>query len=320
MTTIVFTHLIRKLLTGLSIPQQYICLAKETVECPMQVSLQDYEMEVNVTDSHIFLGYKPLIIALKFSGIVTNDLTSRESIRLNFHSIENAGVATLKLKRIASRRISNFDIVFYEGVDGKHKFISTRHQLINSVREKFRKNAPGNISLAGKLHDMVRIAYSVARPIHLITLLEGEKMNMFPTDLHGPVAKDYYVSSLRKNGKANEQVERVGTIVLSRVAASAFQDVYALGRNHMNELRPTSDFKSAPESSRILGYPIPAFALDYIELKRVESFDIGNVHRIHVYEILGRENLRSGLTLAHVHQYYAQWRLDNKLNTEMLLR
>jgi flavin reductase (DIM6/NTAB) family NADH-FMN oxidoreductase RutF len=314
------THLIRKLLTGLSIPQQYICLAKETVERPMQVALKDNGMDVNVTDSHIFLGYKPLIIALTFSDAERKELANRESIKLNFYSVENGNVATLSLRRVVSRRISDLNVVFYEGLDGRHKFISGVHQLLNSVRDKFRREPPGNISLEGNLHDMVRIAYSVARPIHVITLLEGKKMNMFPTDLHGAVSNKYYVSSLRKNGKANEQVERVGKIVLSRVAAGAFKDVYGLGRNHMSELRPTNDFKCASELSGILGYPVPEFALEYLELQRVESFDIGNVHRIHIYEILRRENLGSGLTLAHVHQYYAQWRLDNNLKTEMLLR
>jgi hypothetical protein len=313
--------LIRKFLSGLSIPQQYICLAKEAVESPVSVYLKSDRQEIDVTDSHIFLGYKPLIIALSFSDHDDRITSLTEKITLSFRSqLSSLELAALSLRQVAVKRMPDKYVSFYEGTNGSHRFISSYHQLINSVREKFRSNSPGNISLEGNLHDMVRIAYSVARPIHVITVSDGEQMNMFPTDLHGAISEKHYISSLRKSGKANAQVENVGRIVLSRVDCHAYKKVYALGRNHMLDLRTRSAFECAAELSKVLRYPIPAFTLDYVELNRMDSFDIGDIHRIHTYEILNRSQWQKGQTLSHIHQYYAQWRLDNNIPTEMLLR
>jgi flavin reductase (DIM6/NTAB) family NADH-FMN oxidoreductase RutF len=309
---------LKKYLTGLSIPQQYICVAKETLESPLRVILAD-DPETDVTDSHIFLGYKPLIIALKTNADQPG-ASGREKIMLKFRPGNSTqSVASLTLKRICSTPVDDTIVTIYQGEEGKHRLISDFHQTVNSMREKIRKDVPGNIPLEGNLYEMVRIAYSVPRSIFVITVMEGDQMNMFPTDLHGPISKMYYMSSLRKNGKANAQIERIGKLVLSRVDAAAFKHVYALGKNHMKDLRPIQEFECATIRSVFLNYPLPAFALDYIELKRTDSIDLG-VHRIHTYEILGQGKLREGATLSHLHQYYVQWRINNNLRTDVLLR
>ncbi|MBT1698977.1 hypothetical protein KK083_18935 [Fulvivirgaceae bacterium PWU4] len=325
----------KKLITGLGIPQQYVCVALEELSSPLAVTLtfsgEDHTLDV--TQRHLFIGYKPLIIAVTLSSREPQQAFDRaDTICLNFHHqpfvansrwsgfvTDSKAVARLVLKRIYEKVLGEDRVLFYEGVQGRHSFISSWHQFVNRQREKIRPNPVGNVNLPGNLHDMVRIAYAVPRIIPLITLREGEKMNMFPTDLHGPVLSKFYISSLRLNGKANSQVDRLKRLALSYMDVQAFKDVYALGKNHMQELRERALFNCAPHVSKTYEIPLPREAIRYRELNQTGSFDAG-IHRIHFYEQVHEEKLKEGLTLAHIHQYYAQWRLDHGMPTHLLLR
>lgn len=312
--------LIKRLLTGLTIPQQYVCIALEELRPTLSVmiTMPGRNFNAEVTQSHLFLGYKPLIIAIvcdeKLEAIKNED-----NVGLNFCNAPGERVAWLSLKKILSKEIGDRNVLFFEGVRGTHKLLNNLQQFVNNQRDKFRKvSDPNNIALSGNLYDMVRIAYSIPRLISVITVSDGNKMNMFPTDLHGKISERFYISSLRINGRANEQVERIGKIVLSNVDAAEFRNVYSLGKNHMKNLQPIVEFKST-EFSETFKFPLPSSALEYKELKRIDSFDHG-IHRIHSYEIVNEKKLRQGSALSHIHQYYAQWRLKNNMQTEMLLR
>ena len=92
-----------------------------------------------------------------------------------------------------------------------------------------------------------------------------------------------------------------------------------MGKNHMAELQSLENFALAPVRSRVNQIPLPESVLQYRELRRTHYFDWG-IHRIHFYEILNKEQMREGVTLAHIHCYYAQWRLDNGVLTNILFR
>jgi len=145
-------------------------------------------------------------------------------------------------------------------------------------------------------------------------------MNMFPTDLHGPIGEKFYAGSLRLGGLANDQVEKYKQIVISEVEPSFYKHAYALGKNHMKELQKESEFPLHLTRSKSLNFLLPAAVVSNRELKRINSLDVG-IHRIHLYEIILRDILQENQSsLTHIHQYYAQWRLDHGLSTPMLLR
>jgi flavin reductase (DIM6/NTAB) family NADH-FMN oxidoreductase RutF len=239
----------------------------------------------------------------------------------SWKGFESAGnsIARLLLKRINLTELGTSVLLIFEGQQGEHRLLSPFHQNTNRMIRLFKKQDPTNVNLPGNLYDQVRIAYSIPRIISMITVREGDKMNMFPTDLHGPVDKNYYISSLRIGGKANEQVERAGSVVLSNITALARKEAYALGKNHTAEVRPYNHFELAPFRSRVDQAPLPKSVLRYRELERIRHFDCG-IHRIHFYKILAEEIIQPGNTLAHIHNYYGQWRLNHRMPTEFLLR
>lgn len=268
----------------------------------------------DVTAQHVFVGYKPVIIALPF---LSSD-TKPTQVKLEF-IFEGRIVASLSLAKIFEVQSKNMDFLFYEAVSGSHAFINKFHRVFNNTREKLAKHRPGNVDLPGRLHDLVRIAYSFPRQIALITTQQGEVMNLFPTDLHGQLSLNYYVSSLRIGGKAQQQVEQTKKIVVSRISADTYEMAYRLGKNHMTEMKPAAEFEISAEVSKLLKFKLPASVREYFELEVESFFDVG-IHRIFIYRILHRQSISEGDTLAHIHQYYVQWRLNKGIETKMLLR
>src|SRR6478736_4346921 len=310
---------LKRILTGLTVPQEYVCLNSPDLPYPLSVFFSSDRLKLEVTSSQLFLGYKPLILALTFKA---NDQTyqtikSQNRIALDFENpdtINPTFLARLVLRKIDEKILNENVILFYEGVKGEHYFISSFHQWINRLREKLRKEIPNNVALPGNFSDQVRIAYSLPRTISIITVSDGNLMNMFPTDLHGPIGEKLYAGSLRVGGLANDQIEKYEKIVISEVEPSFYKQTYSLGKNHMKSLRGENEFVLHQTRSSTFNFPLPAAVVSYRELKRMDSLDIG-IHRIHIYETLYRQIIQSKEPLTHIHQYYAQWRRNHGLDT-----
>ncbi|HLZ15603.1 MAG TPA: hypothetical protein VKQ08_01105 [Cyclobacteriaceae bacterium] len=318
---------VKKILTGLTIPQEYVCLESPDLVSSLSVFLSDEQAvrHANVTASHLFLGYKPLIIALPFDTHDTKsqEVRSQSKIVLNFENpdpLKPVRLSRLVLKKIGEKILEEKLLVFYEGVHGEHSFLNAVHQWVNLQRGKFRRQASNNVALPGNLIDQVRIAYSVPRVISAITVSDGSLMNMFPTDLHGSAGGKFYAGSLRIGGMANDQVEKFKKIVVAGLEASYYQQAYALGKNHMRDLQKETSFALQSSRSEKFNFPLPTGTIHYKELERINSFDAG-IHRIHLYEIIHQRTVHGDKpTLSHIHQHYAQWRIDHRLDTPMLLR
>jgi flavin reductase (DIM6/NTAB) family NADH-FMN oxidoreductase RutF len=329
-----YKNIVRKLLLGTGLPQEYLCI-KESLEAPLSVFLtgKSTAYQKEVSRSHLFLGYRPLVMAVVFdkSSDDAKWADQQDQVCLSFiqgaltinsnwkgFGTDQRAVANLALEKIKTFELGDSRVFVLQGEAGAHKFLSVFHQVANQLKEKLMKKLPGNIDLPGNLYDQVITAYAIPRSISVITVLDGSKMNLFPTDLHGP-AGSYYLSSLRIGGKANEQIERTGTIAMSRVDPIAFRLVYEAGKNHMADPTSPDNFKLAKVRSKVGGIPLPEAVLSYKELEQTGSFDVG-IHRIHYYEVVASEVLTAGPGLAHVHRYYAQWRLNQHLHTEIFFR
>ena len=323
---------LRQWLTGIGTRQEYLCLALEDVTDTFSVHLTTRldERSLDVTATHLFIGYSPLIMAVPFTGV--DGAARADEICLSFDATgfgidtrwrgfpaSGASIARLHLRRIGERRMGESQVVFYAGVFGWHRMLGAFHRVMNDWLQRLKKKPPGNVALHGNLYEQVRIAYAVPRIISLVSVGDAAGMNLFPTDLHGPVGETHYVSSLRVGGLACEQVETARRIVISQVDAAAFQAVYRLGKNHMKPLASRADFDLHATASVAFGIPVPRAVVQYRELEWYDSFDWG-IHRLFCYRTLHRERVGDARRLAHVHNCYAQWRANAGLRTEYLLR
>jgi flavin reductase (DIM6/NTAB) family NADH-FMN oxidoreductase RutF len=285
----------------------------------------------DVTDAHLFLGYKPLIFGLIFpAGSQTHQRFKQESeILLEFNmpascegssnplELSQRRIATLRLTYLREMTLNRQMLLLYQGKQGYHSFLSPLQQFVNRAKERFQKRASGNVGLPGNLLDQVQIAYAIQRKISTITVGDGSLINLFPTDLHGAVGEMNYASSLRIGGMATRQVEASRKLVISEVDLSAYREVYALGKNHMRNPQKEEHFALHRSKSQVLQLPLPAAVRAYRELELLESVNEG-IHRIHTYTVINHQVIKeSGDALAHIHRVYAQWRINNGLLTEL---
>jgi len=319
-------------------PQEYICTGLEHFSPRLNVfaSFQKTSLSVDITEDHVFLGYKPLVIGIpvKKDSSCHEAFISSKEICLSFNTVgvfkqssvkygfpvDKKSLARLTLKRIASREYGDTSSFIYEGVKGEHNFLSSFHQFTNQLRDKLKKKKDGNVGLPGNLYEQVRIAYALPRIISIITVAKDGLCNMFPTDLHGSINNEFYVGSLRHEGNACLQVEETKKIVISHVSINCFRDAYAMGKNHMQDLKPIETFKIHAAQSELFHYPLNKETLSYRELELVGSYDVG-IHRLLFYKIMNSKILNSNSdTLSHIHQYYEAWRKKQGIKTDSVLR
>jgi flavin reductase (DIM6/NTAB) family NADH-FMN oxidoreductase RutF len=299
-------------LNGLRYPQEYLCLGKESLEQPLTAVITDGITAKDITTSHLFVGYKPVIIALP-------NLSAKKATLL-FQTQQKETVATLMLNHIRDQQAGNNMISYYEGKWGKHRFLGSFRQYVISLNNRLYNKKPGNVFLNGNLLKQVQIAYSLPRIISLITVGKDGLYNLFPTDLHGPVNDDYYIISLRQQGKAARQVAETRRILISTMEPGTFKKVYSLGKNHMQELKSAENFPFSTEFSELAHLPVPAGAILYRELGLEDAYDHG-IHRLFLFRILNRKELsREHPTLAHIHGVYASWRYNQGLPGNYLIR
>jgi hypothetical protein len=314
-------------LNGLHYPQEYLCFAYESFEQPLHTYLvEDGKVIKDITKLHSFAGYNPLIFSLPSSATTSNQ-SSTINIAFTQHELhpnelfnKKDAVAMLSLKKIKEQKADNELILYYEGIKGKHRFISPFHQFIIQLHNRLYHKKPGNVFLPGNLYKQVQIAYSLPRNISMITVGQNNRYNLLPTDLHGPVNENFYIISLRHDGKACEQVMTAGCILLTQVHSVFFKTAYALGKNHMQELKGREKFPFSTDISANLKLPLPQSSQYYRELELQDSF-IHGIHRILLFKTIYSKRIQdNSSTLVHVHNVYASWRQNNKLPGNYLLR
>ena len=311
---------------GLHFPQEYLCLSEESLQKPLHVYfIHEGRVAADLTKAHHFIGYCPLIIAVPSSVLRTpyqriHLVFSERPFTINEFLPPRAALASLDLEKIREQQAGGEKVLYYEGVKGVHRFVPPLSQLAIEVNNRIYGKKPGNVFLEGNLYKQVQIAYALSRKICLITVGHGEIFNLFPTDLHGRVDQDFYLISLRHEGKACEQVLSTQRIVISDMQSSAYRQVYALGKNHMQPLKHRESFQFAAASSLKFGLPLPKELCSYRELELEASF-VHGIHRLLLFRIMSEVQLeRQPSTLVHVHNAYATWRHKKGLESNYLLR
>ncbi|MDQ2657917.1 MAG: hypothetical protein M3Y60_10900, partial [Bacteroidota bacterium] len=121
----------KKLLSGLTIPQQYVCISLEDFQRQFSVLLTGAEGDrlLDVSNTHLFIGYRPLILAIVFTegpeSVPAEDIIRLSFVHRNLVAPASSDpardcVARLEARKIQARVLGHQTIVFYEGTHGTH--------------------------------------------------------------------------------------------------------------------------------------------------------------------------------------------------------
>ncbi|MBL7703092.1 MAG: hypothetical protein JNM14_12640 [Ferruginibacter sp.] len=317
-----FQKILNKL-NGLHYSQEYLCFANNTLPQQLHAYLvQDQQIVQDITHSHLFVGYCPLVFAFSVTGMPGHIevALSNRVLQPNEKLNPKDALARLQLALIKKQQHEGSYFFYYEGMKGSHQFQSAFRQYIGKIYNNRYNQKPGNVFLHDNLYKQVQIAYAVPRLISLITVGGNDLFNLFPTDLHGPPDETHYIISLRTAGKACRQVMAEGKLLLCQMQGEAYKTVYALGKNHMQEMKTVNNFPFSGLLSENFRLPLPQMAISYNELELIESF-VQGIHTILLFKIVNSRQLQQGAnTLVHIHNSYATWRYKNGLKGNYLMR
>jgi flavin reductase (DIM6/NTAB) family NADH-FMN oxidoreductase RutF len=147
--------------------------------------------------------------------------------------------------------------------------------------------------------------YMVPRPVYLVSVEHGGRVNMFPMDLVGSIASGEFLFALRATSPSIELIERSHRVAMSAAPASLLRAVYDLGRQHGLNTIDISTLPFGVRSSSAFGLPVLA------DNGLVREISVRQVHRVgsHVVFVgdIEKEEGRTVDRLAHISAMYAEW-------------
>ena len=308
-----FKDSVRKLKSGFTLGNEYLCINQHELIADIKVLLTWGRQSIDVTFSHLLLGYKPVIIAIPSSQFQD----SPPKCNLNFYTNDFL-CGTIALVR---SELQHSSVTIYQGISGKAHLLTTFQKTIQAIKQ-LRKDKSHSLYPTKDSYNQIRIAYSFPRKISIIILERNNSFNIFPTDLHGEISgQSQYMISLRENGKAYEQVSESDTISLSKVSSKNFRVVYALGKNHMKEMA------SDPELINLVKSPDKDFSHyaykgcnECLSLRKINEIKVG-IHYLITFSLSDKIIFTNNEdTLSHIHEYYALWRKRHNFKDRLLIR
>ncbi|HEX2683822.1 MAG TPA: hypothetical protein VHL77_07810, partial [Ferruginibacter sp.] len=177
-------QLLQKLLNklnGLHYSQEYLCFGNGTLEQTLQVYLVDGNRIIkDLTGSHLFVGYNPLIFAFAASAQLSPSIKiifTQRAMQLNDVFRAKDAIASLDMQLIKEQSMQ--EVLFYKGIQGTHHFLTGFQQAVMSMYNERYNKKPGNVFLHHNLYKQVQIAYAVPRNISLITVGNAGLFNLF---------------------------------------------------------------------------------------------------------------------------------------------
>jgi hypothetical protein len=291
-------------------PQEYLCLAHDACDGRWRIELEN---GADITHQFLFLGYRPLVIAVPRTIIGEAERTSL-LLRSPF-TTERASLARIALKRWWIPALGE-DMAFFIGVGSSSRLQSRDERILDLLRQWRNARKSNNIRSHAGEFEMTRIAYAWPREIHLATVGPPEACNIFPTDLHGG-AGDGCLNSLRIGGKALKQVQEQKRFALFRMPLARYKEVYALAPRHVSDTTSAALITSVRRTWQ--GHAVPESALSGRVLL-VEAFADQGIHRIMRSSIIAQELFAAGSALAHVHRMPLTWLKEQGRAPDVLLR
>lgn len=322
--------MVKKLILGYDTAVEYPAVNSRELNGFMRLYASTPHEYFEVTHCHLFLGYSPLLFGIFFQDNVKEASILRSHSQLclsfspqsftpgkkwrNYFTSDNA-VARLEAVKVQEKKIEGYTLFLFEGKWAEHRLLNIFHRQMNAIYHAMRPTRKGNVNVPGNLYEQVRVMYLFPRRISIVSVGNEKRYNLFPTDLHGEIGPSLYIDSLRRAGKACQQVDELEKICIADVHFSWYRKAHAMGKNHMKELQTRDAFEIYTAGSENMNLPLPAGVISYRELVKREHFDLG-IHRIQLFDIINKKTIDAAApTLACIHRFYLQWRMNQGLET-----
>jgi len=172
-------------------------------------------------------------------------------------------------------------------------------------------NRSGSVAPTAGAVENTMIFYICPRPVFLVSVDDGQRSNIFPMDLVGPIAPDRFTLALRNSSPSVETIKTARKLALASVPAADYQIAHQLGTHHK---KPKIDWEGQPfrvSRSKEFSLPTMSTALRVREIE-ILDFQSAGSHTLFVGRIVSDERLENGPQLFHTCGVYQHLRTRYK--------
>lgn len=287
---------LRRLVLGdADLPQQ-CTVAMSDPQSEVEVWLQVLGRSVNVTHSHVIASAAPSLIAAGLDGAGRQPIEPGTRAILKFYERGGSGalLGQLVLQTSAVVRTGHRDVHLFE-VKSSGNYCQPRFRLLGyslfQAWLRARNSHKTDVEMTAGAAKAMTVLFSCPRPVVLVSVALGDKGNIFPMNLMGPLGNGYFGFALNSRRRAASLVERAGRLALSSIPFDYAAVSRQLGKNHHQEAGNWSELPFPVMPSAALGIPVPAFASRVRELEVEVTRKLGS-HTLFVARIV-RDERRS---------------------------
>ncbi len=265
----------------------------------------------DVTSNHLMACGAPFIIGIGFEGKESTVPMgkSRLSLRLRERGRDQQLLGEIGLQYdstlvVGTQQLCLFQIKNYSNYCLSKPRLWARYlQYARMQQGTHHSDVP---ITTREVHAMI-VFYICPRPVVLVSVEDGDKKNMFPMNLMGPIGNDYFAFALNSSRAVAPLVESAGRVALSSVPLEYASIARQLGCNHKRGSTDWNQLKFATTPSPTIGVQVPEFALRVREMQVEAAQRIGS-HTLFVAKMISDNRLRDGLQFFVVHGMYQAWR------------
>jgi len=285
-------------LRSLTNPPRYGPLGMYDPQPYISVWLEGMGEAREVTRNNVVTALRPFTIGIMFDS--RTPLPGGEDLRLCLrHRASNRppaaspegqllGVIRLRFARniqLAEHHFGLFEITGCENRCVSRPAIGLYYlRKWYSNRLKQRRN-PYNFQMTPLDLRASYVFYICPRPVVLVTVIHGDRGNMFPMDLIGPTDSPWFSMALRKTSPAVALMEGSRRLALAKAPLAYKQYAYEMGKHHKLAAIDWAGLPFAVDRSPAFGLPVAAAAPAVREVEIRECHEVGS-HRLFVTSIV----------------------------------
>lgn len=177
-----------------------------------------------------------------------------------------------------------------------------RHYLYRQWQSRNNRD-PRNFRMSPADLRNLNVFYICPRPVVLVSVVCGERSNIFPMDLIGPLGNSHFAMALRSTSPAIALMQESRQLALSSMTLEHEQTVYNLGKHHKLERIDWSSlpFKTMPSAG--FGLPVPEAARRVAERHVVDTHTVGS-HTLFITTLAQETCYGDGGQMAHIAGFY----------------
>jgi flavin reductase (DIM6/NTAB) family NADH-FMN oxidoreductase RutF len=236
----------------------------------------------------------------------------RGSLSLSFceRGNEKRPLGKMKLSLSSILPVAGVNLCLFEAKSCTNHCLPRRFlwtHYLNHAFLRWRNRKTVNVRISGLESRCNAVMFICPKPVALVSVLEGDRGNIFPVNLMGPLGGRCFSFALVNHQWPAPLLKRAGHFALSTIPFDQAKTVRTLGKNHRQESIEWQQLPFATRPSTGLGIPVPAFALRVREMEVLHARQNGS-HTFFVARITSDERCSDAPEFFMIHGLYAAHR------------